>query len=91
MLVSLKTLTPGTPRNSRKTNASTEGLEGDELHRKLLEAVNYSVTVQSELRDNVSDLNNTVKDLRTSIGSLANRNYNELQNHANQLKIMVSL
>ena len=70
---------------------STEGLEGNELYRKLLEAVNYSVTVQSELRDTVADLNNAVKDLKASISSLANRNNNELQNHANQLKIMVSL
>ena len=70
---------------------STEGLEGNELYRKLLEAVNYSVTVQSELRDTVADLNNAVKDLKASISSLAKRNYNELQNHANQLKIMVSL
>ena len=70
---------------------SIEGLEGNELYRKLLEAVNYSVTVQSELRDTVADLNNAVKDLKASISSLANRNYNELQNHANQLKIMVSL
>ena len=68
---------------------STEGLEGNELYRKLLEAVNYSVTVQSELRDTVADLNKAVKDLKASIGSIANRNYNELQNLEYQLKIMV--
>ena len=67
------------------------GLEGNELYRSLLDAVKYSVTVQSELRDTVANLNNSVKDLKGAISSLANRNYNKIQNHINQLKIMVSL
>ena len=67
------------------------GLEGNELYRSLQDAVKYSVTLQSELRYTVTNLNNSVKDLKGAISSLANRNYNELQNHTNQLKIMVSL
>ena len=67
------------------------GLEGKELYRSLLDAVKYSVTVQSELRDTVANLNNSVEDLKGAISSLANRNDNELQNHTNQLKIKLSL
>ena len=36
-------------------------LEGNELCKNLLEAVKHSVTVQSELRDTVASLSNTVK------------------------------
>ena len=63
-------------------------LEGNEFYKNLLEAVKHSVTVQSELRDTVANLSNTVKDLKGAINSLANRNYNEMQFHTNQLKIM---
>ena len=86
------TSAPGNPRRLRKSGAQVVGgLEGNELYRSLLDAVKYSVTVQSELRDTVANLNNSVKDLKGANSSLANRNYNELQNHTNQLKIIVSL
>ena len=75
----------------KTNNAATEGLEGNELYQALLKAVKHSVTVQSELRDTVANLNNTVKALKGAISSLANRNYNEMQSHTNQLKIMVCL
>ena len=38
-------------------------LEGNELYKNLLEAVKHSVTVQSELREIVANLSNTVKEL----------------------------